>query len=72
MQFYPICVERSNDNMSFGSFKSYYFSVEQVAYLFESVGFQTLDCGYIQRRTVNLKENIDVPRIFIQAKFKKS
>ncbi|XP_012054286.1 PREDICTED: methyltransferase-like protein 6 [Atta cephalotes] len=51
--------------------RSYYFSIEQVACLFESVGFQTLDCDYIQRRTVNLKENIDVPRIFVQAKFKK-
>ncbi|XP_011874138.1 PREDICTED: methyltransferase-like protein 6 [Vollenhovia emeryi] len=51
--------------------RSYYFSVEQVACLFESVGFETLDCGYVQRRTVNLKENIDVPRVFVQAKFKK-
>lgn len=58
--------------MFFQFFRSYYFSVEQVTCLFESVGFQTLDCGYIQRRTVNLKENIDVPRIFVQAKFKKS
>ncbi|XP_032664804.1 tRNA N(3)-methylcytidine methyltransferase METTL6 [Odontomachus brunneus] len=52
--------------------RSYYFSVEEVTNLFESVGFQTLNCDYIQRRTVNLKENIDVPRIFVQAKFKKS
>lgn len=52
--------------------RSYYFSAEQVADLFVSVGFQTLSCGYIQRRTVNLKENINVPRIFVQAKFKKS
>lgn len=58
--------------MLFESFRSYYFSVEQVARLFESVGFETLDCTYIQRRTINLKENIDVPRIFVQAKFKKS
>lgn len=51
--------------------RSYYFSIEQVACLFESVGFQTLDCSYVQRRTINSKENIDVPRIFVQAKFKK-
>lgn len=53
-------------------FRSYYFSAEKVADLFVSVGFQTLNCSYVQRRTVNLKENIDVPRIFVQAKFKKS
>ncbi|KAL6434413.1 hypothetical protein ACFW04_006071 [Cataglyphis niger] len=52
--------------------RSYYFSAEQVANLFLSVGFQILSCDYVQRRTVNLKENIDVPRIFVQAKFKKS
>lgn len=26
---------------------------------------------YVQRRTVNFKEGIDVPRIFVQGKFKK-
>ncbi|EZA57097.1 hypothetical protein DMN91_007614 [Ooceraea biroi] len=52
--------------------RSYYFSSEQVASLFESVGFQTVECGYVQRRTVNFKENVDVPRIFVQAKFKKT
>ncbi|EFN74025.1 Methyltransferase-like protein 6 [Camponotus floridanus] len=52
--------------------RSYYFSTEKVADLFVSVGFQILSCDYVQRRTVNLKENIDVPRIFVQAKFKKS
>lgn len=53
-------------------FRSYYFSAEQVANLFVSAGFQTLSCSYVERRTVNLKENINVPRIFVQAKFKKS
>ncbi|KAL6263885.1 hypothetical protein P5V15_003966 [Pogonomyrmex californicus] len=52
--------------------RSYYFSIEQIVNLFESVGFHTLNCDYIKRRTINVKENIDVPRIFIQAKFKKS
>lgn len=51
--------------------RSYYFSVEEVKILFESCGFETVSCSYIQRRTVNVKENIDVPRIFVQAKFKK-
>lgn len=52
-------------------FRSYYFSVEELANLFESVGFKNLTCSYVLRRTVNLKENIDVPRIFVQGKFGK-
>ncbi|XP_076171950.1 tRNA N(3)-cytidine methyltransferase METTL6 isoform X2 [Ptiloglossa arizonensis] len=52
--------------------RTYYFSVDEVSNLFESVGFKTLMCNYVQRRTVNLKEKIDVPRIFVQGKFEKS
>lgn len=51
--------------------RTYYFSVEEVADLFRSVGFEILSCDYVQRRTVNLKEKIDVPRIFVQGKFAK-
>ncbi|XP_058797078.1 tRNA N(3)-methylcytidine methyltransferase METTL6 isoform X2 [Phymastichus coffea] len=51
--------------------RSYYFTTEEVQDLFESNGFETVSCIYIQRRTVNLKENIDVPRIFVQGKFMK-
>lgn len=52
-------------------YRGYYFQIEEVQKLFESIGFQTINCSYVQRRTVNLKENIDVPRIFVQAKFTK-
>lgn len=51
--------------------RAYYFSVEEVCELFESVGLKTLSCDYAQRRTVNVKENIDVPRIFVMGKFEK-
>ncbi|XP_017881272.1 methyltransferase-like protein 6 isoform X1 [Ceratina calcarata] len=51
--------------------RSYYFSVEEVSSLFESVGFKTMACDYVHRRTINLKEKIDVPRIFVQGKFEK-
>lgn len=51
--------------------RSYYFSTEEVQNIFESKGFETVTSSYIQRRTVNMKENIDVPRIFVQAKFRK-
>ncbi|XP_043288666.1 tRNA N(3)-methylcytidine methyltransferase METTL6 [Venturia canescens] len=52
--------------------RSYYFSVDKVKEIFESVGFETLSCSYVERRTVNVKENVDVQRIFVQARFKKS
>ncbi|XP_020710865.2 tRNA N(3)-methylcytidine methyltransferase METTL6 [Athalia rosae] len=51
--------------------RSYYFSIEEVRDIFVSAGFQELTCSYVQRRTINVKEKIDVPRIFVQAKFKK-
>ncbi|XP_076283141.1 tRNA N(3)-cytidine methyltransferase METTL6 isoform X1 [Lasioglossum baleicum] len=51
--------------------RSYYFTTEEVAELFESVGFNTLTCDYVKRRTINVKENIDVERIFVQGKFEK-
>ncbi|XP_076380457.1 tRNA N(3)-cytidine methyltransferase METTL6 [Megalopta genalis] len=52
--------------------RSYYFTIEEVVDLFESIGFKTLTCDYVKRRTVNVKENIDVERIFVQGKFEKS
>ncbi|XP_071860658.1 tRNA N(3)-cytidine methyltransferase METTL6 isoform X1 [Bombus fervidus] len=51
--------------------RTYYFSEEEVLNLFESIGFKVLSCSYVQRRTINLKEKIDVPRIFVQGKFGK-
>ncbi|XP_012278415.1 methyltransferase-like protein 6 [Orussus abietinus] len=51
--------------------RSYYFTIEEVQDMFTSMGFETLSCSYIHRRTINVKEKIDVPRIFVQAKFKK-
>ncbi|XP_076659718.1 tRNA N(3)-cytidine methyltransferase METTL6 [Halictus rubicundus] len=51
--------------------RSYYFTTKEVVELFESVGFNTLTCDYVKRRTINVKENIDVERIFVQGKFEK-
>lgn len=47
--------------------RSYYFSVEEIAGLFESCGLDLIKNDYIHRRTINLKESIDVPRIFVQS-----
>ena len=38
----------------------------------ESAGYSCVNCEYIQRETVNKKEGLCVPRIFVQAKFIKS
>ncbi|XP_073235653.1 tRNA N(3)-cytidine methyltransferase METTL6-like [Porites lutea] len=51
--------------------RAYYFSKDLVETLFHQAGFQTLENDYAYRRTVNKKEGIDVPRIFVQAKFVK-
>lgn len=51
--------------------RSYYFAEEEVSKLFCQTGFTVMENSYIHRRTVNPKENIDVPRIFVQGKFLK-
>lgn len=51
--------------------RSYYFAQEELAEIFSHNGFDVLDNNYVHRRTLNLKEGIDVPRIFLQGKFRK-
>ncbi|XP_053601938.1 tRNA N(3)-methylcytidine methyltransferase METTL6 [Plodia interpunctella] len=51
--------------------RSYYFTEEELAKLFSEAGFEVLMNTYVQRRTVNFKEGIDVPRIFVQGKYLK-
>ncbi|CAH4035185.1 tRNA N(3)-methylcytidine methyltransferase METTL6 isoform X1 [Pieris brassicae] len=51
--------------------RSYYFTEEELANLFTQAGFEILSNTYVQRRTVNFKEGINVPRIFVQGKYKK-
>ncbi|XP_037035952.1 tRNA N(3)-methylcytidine methyltransferase METTL6 [Bradysia coprophila] len=51
--------------------RSYYFAEDELSQLVKSVGFDVNECGYVHRRTVNVKEKIDTPRIFIQGKFVK-
>lgn len=52
--------------------RSYYFSTEEMAKLFTNAGFEIITNSFVHRRTVNKKENVDVPRIFIQSKLRKS
>lgn len=51
--------------------RSYYFAETEVTELFRRAGFTVVVNSYIHRRTINPKENIDVPRIFVQGKFRK-
>lgn len=51
--------------------RSYYFAEDEVRDLFRNAGFEVVVNSYIHRRTINPKEKIDVPRIFVQSKFRK-
>ena len=50
---------------------TYFFTKEEVSSLATSVGFETRTLDYVYRRTVNKKEGVDVPRVFIQGVFVK-
>eukprot|EP00117_Sycon_ciliatum_P035452 scpid39488/ scgid3731/ Methyltransferase-like protein 6 len=49
--------------------RAYYFSLEKLASLFICAGFEVVSNEYVYRETVNRKEGLCVPRIFVQAKF---
>ncbi|KAL4719062.1 hypothetical protein ACJJTC_015401 [Scirpophaga incertulas] len=51
--------------------RTYYFTEEELCKLFTDAGFEILMNTYVQRRTVNFKEGVDVPRIFVQGKYLK-
>jgi len=51
--------------------RCYYFEVDALRTLFEEAGFEAVECRYVQRQTVNKKEDVSVPRVFVQAQFVK-
>ncbi|XP_072028615.1 tRNA N(3)-cytidine methyltransferase METTL6-like [Amphiura filiformis] len=51
--------------------RAYYFTKEFLNQLFVSAGFKESTNDYVLRQTVNKKEGISVPRVFVQAKFTK-
>lgn len=51
--------------------RSYYFSEDEIAELVRASGFEIMSNAYIHRKTINVKENIDKTRIFIQGKYRK-
>lgn len=51
--------------------RSYYFAEEEIADLVRASGFEILSNAYIHRKTINVKENVDKARIFVQGKYRK-
>uniref|UniRef100_A0A8D8Q3J3 tRNA N(3)-methylcytidine methyltransferase n=1 Tax=Cacopsylla melanoneura TaxID=428564 RepID=A0A8D8Q3J3_9HEMI len=51
--------------------RSYFFSTKEVLEMFTRAGFDIISCNYLTRKTINVKENIDVDRTFVQAKVRK-
>ena len=51
--------------------RSYFFTETEVRQLGEAAGLELYSAETLERRTVNLKEGVDVPRLFVQSKFRK-
>ncbi|XP_010883596.2 tRNA N(3)-methylcytidine methyltransferase METTL6 [Esox lucius] len=51
--------------------RSYFFSRELLADLFKVAGFESVTNDYVLRETVNKKEGLCVPRVFLQSKFRR-
>lgn len=51
--------------------RSYFFSLNEIKAMMETAGFETLQNNFIERRTINKKENINVQRWFLQGKYRK-
>lgn len=43
-----------------------------ISKLATDAGFAVESCHYVHRRTVNKKEGVDEPRVFVQGKFLKT
>uniref|UniRef100_UPI00398F7AA2 tRNA N(3)-methylcytidine methyltransferase METTL6 isoform X1 n=1 Tax=Pristiophorus japonicus TaxID=55135 RepID=UPI00398F7AA2 len=51
--------------------RSFFFSDEYMTQLLTAAGYEVLANEYVFRKTVNKKEGLCVPRVFLQCKFKK-
>ncbi|XP_058687681.1 tRNA N(3)-methylcytidine methyltransferase METTL6 isoform X1 [Poecile atricapillus] len=51
--------------------RSYFFTEEFLFQLFKAEGYEQVVSEYVQRETVNRKEDLRVPRVFLQSKFQK-
>jgi methyltransferase-like protein 6 len=51
--------------------RAYFFSLEYLTNLLNQSQFNIDELSYVLKETVNIKEDICVPRVFIQGKFQK-
>lgn len=51
--------------------RSFYFSLHYLEKLYQEAGFIIVSNNYVHKRTVNKKENINVPRVFVQSKIRR-
>lgn len=51
--------------------RAYFFSIEYLRNLLNECQYDIEDIAYVFKETVNVKEDICVPRVFVQGKFKK-
>lgn len=51
--------------------RSYYFTIDEIEAMADECGFDVVVNEYIYRKTINIKENIDKDRIFVQSKLRK-
>ncbi|XP_005110335.1 tRNA N(3)-methylcytidine methyltransferase METTL6 [Aplysia californica] len=52
--------------------RAFYFSLEKLNSIMSQAGLLQIQSSYIERATVNKKEGIHVPRIFVQGKYRKA
>ncbi|XP_053744346.1 tRNA N(3)-methylcytidine methyltransferase METTL6 [Synchiropus splendidus] len=52
--------------------RSYFFSKDFLAQMFTESGFLCVANDYVMRETINRKEGLNVPRVFLQSKFIKT
>ncbi|ETN86137.1 methyltransferase domain protein [Necator americanus] len=51
--------------------RAFYFRIEELVDLFEAAGFECVHKEYLHRQTINHQKQLNVPRIFVQARFVK-
>ncbi|XP_075068522.1 tRNA N(3)-cytidine methyltransferase METTL6 [Mixophyes fleayi] len=49
--------------------RCYFFTTEYLQHLFTTAGYKEVSNAYVLRETVNKKEGLCVPRVFVQSKF---
>lgn len=51
--------------------RSYYFSLDYLEKMFKAAGFDIVTSTYVHKKTINRKENMCVPRVFVQSKVRR-